>query len=82
MTILTISSKGWVVIPAELRQKYKLKPGAKVRMIDYGGVLSLAPAYDDPIQQTAGMLKQKRSLTTALAKQRAQDRIKERARGR
>ncbi len=82
MTILTISTKGWVVIPAELRLKYKLNPGAKIRMVDYGGVLSLVPAYDDPIKQTAGILKQKRSLTAALRQQRTNDRTQERARGR
>lgn len=82
MTILTISTKGWVVIPAELRLKYKLNPGAKIRMVDYGGVLSLVPAYDDPIKQTAGILKQKRSLTAALRQQRTKDRTQERARGR
>ena len=37
---LTISSKGWVVIPAELRRKYNLTPGAEVRVVDYGGVLA------------------------------------------
>jgi len=36
---LTISSKGWVVIPAELRKKYHLTPGTEVLIVDYGGVL-------------------------------------------
>ena len=31
MTIHSVSNKGWVVIPAELRRKYGLKPGAEVR---------------------------------------------------
>ncbi|MBN2499850.1 MAG: AbrB/MazE/SpoVT family DNA-binding domain-containing protein, partial [Anaerolineales bacterium] len=44
MTTLTISSKGWVVIPAELRKKYQLTPGTKVIIVDYGGVLSIVPA--------------------------------------
>lgn len=82
MTVLTISTKGWVVIPAELRLKYKLKAGTKVRMVDYGGVLALVPAFEDPVKQTAGILKQKRSLTTALGKQRAKDRAQERTSGR
>jgi AbrB family looped-hinge helix DNA binding protein len=41
---LTISSKGWVVIPADLRKKYGLKPGDAVNIVDYGGVLALVPA--------------------------------------
>jgi len=47
MTVLTISSKGWVVIPAALRRKYNLKPGARVRVVDNGGVLSILPVFDD-----------------------------------
>ncbi len=63
---LTISNKGWVVIPAELRRKYGLEPGSQVCIVDYGGVLSLVPALDNPIEQAAGMLKGTASLTRVL----------------
>jgi AbrB family looped-hinge helix DNA binding protein len=53
---ITISQKGWVVIPAKLRKKYNLRPGARVHIVDYGGVLALIPALEDPIRQAAGML--------------------------
>lgn len=66
MTDLTISSKGWVVIPAELRKKYNLEPGSAVRMVDYGGVLAIIPSLPDPIEQAAGMIKGSKSLTQAL----------------
>lgn len=82
MALLTISSKGWVVIPAELRKKYQLKPGAKVRIVDYGGVLAIVPAMDDPIKQARGMLKSKTSLTKALLAERAKDKRKEDQRAR
>jgi AbrB family looped-hinge helix DNA binding protein len=61
-----ISEKGWVVIPAELRRKYALKPGSTVQVVDYGGVLALVPTLADPIRQGAGMLKGKKSLTRSL----------------
>jgi AbrB family looped-hinge helix DNA binding protein len=48
--VLTISNKGWVVIPAELRKKYNLHAGSKVVIVDYGGVLSIVPAVKDPIK--------------------------------
>ncbi len=48
---LTVSEKGWVVIPADLRKKYKLHPGAQVSVVDYGGVLALVPAMAKPIRQ-------------------------------
>ena len=66
MGALTVSSKGWVVIPAELRAKYNLAPGAQVRIVDYGGVLALVPALDDPIEQAAGILRGPVSLGEAL----------------
>lgn len=69
MTVHSISSKGWVVIPAELRKKYGLEPGSEVRIVDYGGVLALIPALEDPIQQASGMLQTDKRLTQILLEQ-------------
>jgi AbrB family looped-hinge helix DNA binding protein len=66
MTVRLISSKGWVVIPAELRRKYGLDPGSEVHFVDYGGVLAVIPALEDPIKQAAGMLKTEKRLTQIL----------------
>jgi AbrB family looped-hinge helix DNA binding protein len=63
MTVATVSSKGWIVIPADLRKKYGLESGKQVMVVDYGGVLALAPALDDPIAQAQGMLAGGPSLT-------------------
>jgi AbrB family looped-hinge helix DNA binding protein len=76
--VLTISNKGWVVIPAELRKKYSLEPGSEVNLVDYGGVLAIVPAMKNPIKEAAGMLKGGTSLTQALLAERQ----KERKRGR
>lgn len=75
---LIVSEKGWVVIPADLRKKYKLHPGAQVSVVDYGGVLALVPAMAKPIRQAAGMLKGRTSLTRALLTEHR----RERSRGR
>jgi AbrB family looped-hinge helix DNA binding protein len=77
---LTISSKGWVVIPAELRKKYNLRPGAKVTIVDYGGVLSIMPVPGNAIKELRGALKGGPSLTKELLKERAADREREEAR--
>lgn len=74
---LTISNKGWVVIPAELRKKYNLLPGAEVVIVDYGGVLSIIPALNNPIKQGRGSLKGLPSLTRDLLKERAKERSRE-----
>ena len=78
MTTLTISNKGWVVIPVELRRKYGLTPGAQVRVVDYGGVLALVPLLENPVQEAVGMLKGSSSLTQALLNERVQDIARER----
>lgn len=76
--IVKISQKGWVVIPAELRKKYDLKPGVEIHVVDYGGVLSLIPATEDPVQYAAGMLGGEVSLTQALLAERERERARER----
>ncbi len=77
MTTLTISQKGWVVIPAPLRKKYNLTPGAKVIIVDYGGVMSILPVSDDPVNAGAGMLKGDDSLTQAIVEEHRQERNRE-----
>ena len=77
---LTISNKGWVVIPAELRKKYRLTPGTEVVVVDYGGVLSIIPAMRDPIKQGRGLLKELPSLTEDLLKERARESAREETR--
>jgi len=76
MTI-KLSQKGWVVIPAPLRQKYGLKPGVEVYVVDYGGVLAIVPAFTKPIVQGVGMLKGDDSLTEAIVEEHRQERKRE-----
>ena len=72
-----ISQKGWVVIPASLRRKYGLKPGADLQVVDYGGVLALVPAFKDPLKAGAGLLKGEDSLTAAIVEEHRQERQRE-----
>ncbi len=68
-----LSAKGWVVIPQELRKRYRLKKGDKVHFIDYGGLISIIPVSKDPITEAAGSIKGKTSLVKALLKSRQED---------
>jgi AbrB family looped-hinge helix DNA binding protein len=74
MTVATISSKGWIVIPAELRKKYDLQPGSNVVLVDYGGVIAIVPAMSDPVEESAVMLTGGPSLTKALRLERQRER--------
>ena len=72
-----LSQKGWVVIPAELRKKYDLKPGANLQVIDYGGVMAIVPAFKDAIKEGAGILKGDDSLTQAIIDEHRMERQRE-----
>jgi AbrB family looped-hinge helix DNA binding protein len=82
MSTVTISEKGWIVIPAELRKKYELRPGAQVILVDYGGVLAIVPALKHPVRDAAGSLKGGRSLLQALKAERTRERERDQARER
>ncbi len=68
-----ISSKGWIVIPAEIRKKHGLKPGDEVHVIDYGGVISLVPVRKDPIREGYGLLRGAGPLLDDLLEERRRD---------
>lgn len=68
-----VSRKGWVVIPREIRQRYGIKPGDQVQIVDHGGRIAIVPSLNDPIRQSRGLLKGMPSLTDALLEERRQD---------
>ena len=81
MTAVTVSQKGWVVIPSQLRRKYHWEPGNRVQVVDYGGVVSLVPMMENPVDDAMGALKKSgRSLLKALMRERAKERRREKAR--
>ena len=45
----TVTEKGTVTIPVEIRKKYKLNPGSKVRFIDteHGALLVPTPTMEE-----------------------------------
>jgi AbrB family looped-hinge helix DNA binding protein len=40
---VTVSSKYQVVIPQDVRESAKIKPGSKMMVVNYGGVIRLLP---------------------------------------
>ena len=81
MSVVTVSQKGWVVIPAELRAKYHWKTGNRVKVVDYGGVVSLVPVLRNPEGEAMGSIRaHRRSLLKALERTRKEERRREKAR--
>jgi len=73
MPIATVSGKGWIVIPKEIREEHGLKKGDKVVIVSYGGRISIFPADEDPITAARGMFKNGPSLTEGLLKDRREE---------
>lgn len=57
METVTLSSKFQVVIPRAVRERMKLSPGTKFRVIEYGNRVELIPVR--PIEEFRGILKGK-----------------------
>lgn len=74
MSFTNISAKGRLAIPKELRDKYDLRTGTKITLLDYGGILVIVPAMTNPIKQARGMLKGGASLLDALAEEKKRER--------
>jgi AbrB family looped-hinge helix DNA binding protein len=66
-----VSLKGWVVIPAALRRRYRLKPGTVVEFREDGEKLYLVPCKLDPVEELFGKLAGPVSLAAALLEDRA-----------
>ena len=80
MKTTIVSTKGWIVVPKEMRVKYNLQPGSKVQIVDYGGGLAIIPLPDDPIAALRGIFADSPSMTDDLLRDRKRDRGKEDAR--
>lgn len=81
MAAVRTSAKGQVVIPAALRSRAGLRPGARVSVSfkEEEGHIVIEPVADDPIKATFGMFRRGRSLTAALAAARKEDHAHEEA---
>jgi AbrB family looped-hinge helix DNA binding protein len=73
MTIVKTSSKGQIVIPAEIRNRLGIKPGQKVNLTIVDDKAVINPLPQDPIKALRGILKGKPSMTKALLDERAKE---------
>lgn len=55
MNTVTVSAKGAIVIPKEIREARGLYPGTRVQIITYGDVTAIVPVPDDPVAALDGM---------------------------
>lgn len=80
MHTATISTKGWIVIPKDLRDKYGLRKGSRVQVVEYDQALALVPLPDDLADALHGMLQGGPSLTADLLAEHAREQAQEEGR--
>jgi len=78
-TIVTVSSKGWVVIPSLFRRQIGLKPGMKMVVTEADGKIVLTPQAGDAVDKLYGKLADGESLTEALLADRTEEKKREKA---
>ncbi len=64
MSAATLTEKGQIVIPADIRTRYELTPGTQVEFVDEGGVIRLLVRRRVPISDPIagfGLVKIKRA---------------------
>jgi AbrB family looped-hinge helix DNA binding protein len=71
-----VTVKGQIVIPASLRQKYGIKKGTKIIVMDNGDSITLKPMTEQYLKNLQGSLKGKGGLKV-LVEERRKDKERE-----
>lgn len=75
MAIVKATVKGQIVIPADIRRKYRIVKGTRLNIYEQGNKIVAEPLQDDPIQQGRGMLKTGGRILKALVADRKREAI-------
>lgn len=73
MNKTTITKKGQVVIPAEIRRRHDIRAGQKFLVEDLGGEIRLVPIQVLSIKQASGWLKTRKGTSELLEDARSLD---------
>jgi len=79
MIVTQVSPKGQILIPKAIREKYGVKPGSKVQILEKSDNLVIKPAPEDPIAEACGFLEGNFSLTEELRKEHKKELENERS---
>lgn len=75
--ITTVSTKGQLVIPAEMRELLGIAPGTRIAITVQGSRLVLEPVTEKLVDDTRGLFKGGPSLSDALQKERRREKKRE-----
>ena len=66
MPIVNVSPKGQILIPKKIRDRYGVKPGHKVQLLERDDGIVIKAVPEDPIEAACGFLEGNFSLTADL----------------
>jgi len=78
MFTCTVTSKGQIVIPSQIRKRLNIKSGTKLYVQDTGFEINMKPVTPDYLDAVAGILKSKKNLAHVLLEERAAEYGRER----
>jgi len=73
LTIVTSTIKGQIVIPADIRRKYGIEKGTRLKVYEQKNMIIVKPLKGDPVQEGRGMLKTKGRILKSLVKDRKRE---------
>ena len=79
MSLVQLSSKGHILIPKKIRDKYGVIRGGKVQLIEGPDGILVKPAPADPIEAACGSIEGDFSLTADLLEERRKEKKRESA---
>ncbi|MFP3929211.1 MAG: AbrB/MazE/SpoVT family DNA-binding domain-containing protein [Desulfobacteraceae bacterium] len=79
MTVVQISPKGQILIPKRLRERYGVRPGSRVQILEGQEGLLIKPAPEDPIEAACGFIEGDFSLTDDLIEEHRMEAVRERS---
>jgi AbrB family looped-hinge helix DNA binding protein len=74
METSVLTSKWQIVIPKNIRKKYRIKPGTRIGFIEKNGELLIRPLDKEYFRQFAGILSGKGDVLKALMEEKARER--------
>ncbi len=74
MALAQISPKGQILLPKRIRNKYGVRPGGKVHLLEQADGILIKPAPQDPVETACGFLKGDFPLTKDLLKEHLKER--------
>lgn len=73
MAVVTSTIKGQIVIPVDIRKKYKIGKGSRLRIYEERDKIIVEPLPQDPVQEGKGLLKTRGRILKALLADRKRE---------